>query len=507
VIAFGPSSPPPPPPPPCPSPSRSKAPGAPAGTRNVLSRTLPASPRSRLLIRELPPCDPFPLYAALRLRSETCFLLESAPGPERLAEFTYLGFDPVHVYSLQDGKLFQDGRVLDRGQPLDVLKALREVLRAHRPPLEVRHLKYLGGLVGYFSYDFAAHIESSLALRAHETFPALELGLYLDGVVFDHRRGRAFYFSYGEDRFARVNGLLRAAQDLPPPKGLQVGPWEGTPAQDAFEAAVEHALEAVQAGEVFQLVLSRRLSARYEGDLLTFYRCLRALNPSPYMYALEFHRGTPEERSIWGSSPEMLVAVRGRRVITYPIAGTRPLGSTPEEQARYAQELLADEKEGAEHAMLVDLARNDVGRVSAYGSVRVPQYRTVERFSHVQHLVSRVGGELREGCDALDALAALFPAGTVTGAPKLRAMEWIERLEPASRGPYAGVVGYLSLTGDLDTAIAIRTLFASPGRLFLQAGAGVVADSLPAHEYRETERKLDALRVALEAAQGKGGSP
>lgn len=466
------------------------------------------SRRARLLVRELPLKDPFALYAALRRQSRTCFLLESAPGPERLAEFTYLGFDPIHVYSLRNNALFQDGRVLDRGRPLDVLEALREVLRKYRPPLDIRHPKYLGGLVGYFSYDFAQQIESFLALREHEAFPTLELGLYLDGVVFDHRRGRAFYFSYGEDRFSLVEEHLRSSVEAEPPDGteLRVGSWEPNISQDAFEAAVGDALEAIRAGEVFQLVLSRRLSARYEGDLLTFYRHLRALNPSPYMYALEFHRGTPEERSIWGSSPEMLVAVQGRRVITYPIAGTRPLGTTPDEQTRYAQELLADEKEQAEHAMLVDLARNDVGRVSAYGSVRVPQYMAVERFSHVQHLVSRVEGRLRDDCDALDALAALFPAGTVTGAPKLRAMEWIERLEPEPRGPYAGVVGYLSLTGDLDTAIAIRTLFASQGRLFLQAGAGVVADSLPANEYRETERKLDALRAALEFAQREGGS-
>ena len=434
--------------------------------------------------------------------------MESAPGPERLAEFSYLGFDPAHVYALRGSALFQDGQVLERGRSLDVLGALREVLREHRPPLDVRHPKYLGGLVGYFSYDFAQQIEPSLALREHEAFPTLELGLYLDGVVFDHRNGRAFYFSFGEDRFSRVEECLERANAkglLPSGLGeqLRVDPWEESLPQGAFEAAVGEALGAIRAGEVFQLVLSRRLAAPYAGDLLSFYAHLRELNPSPYMYALEFHRGSAEERAIWGSSPEMLVAVRGRRVITYPIAGTRPLGRTPEEQARYAQELLADEKESAEHAMLVDLARNDVGRVSAFGSVRVPQYKTLERFSHVQHLVSRVEGDLREGCDALDALAALFPAGTVTGAPKLRAMEWIERLEPEPRGPYAGVVGYLSLAGDLDTAIAIRTLFASRGRLLLQAGAGVVADSLPAHEYRETERKLDALRAALALAQGR----
>lgn len=491
--------------------SRSSLPPAPAPVG--FSRR---SHRGRLLVRELPRKDPFALYAALRQQSKTCFLLESAPGPgpgpERLAEFTYLGFDPIHVYSLRDGTLFRDGRVLDRGRPRDVLEALRGVLRGYRPPLDLRHPKYLGGLVGYFSYDFAQQIEPSLALRGDEAFPTLELGLYLDGVVFDHRRGRAFYFSYGEDRFSLVEGLLRSAVEVQakpePPEGtgLRVGSWEPNLSQEAFEAAVGEALEAIRAGEVFQLVLSRRLSARYEGDLLGFYRHLRALNPSPYMYALEFHRGTPEERSIWGSSPEMLVAVQGRRVITYPIAGTRPVGTTPEERTRYAQELLTDEKEGAEHAMLVDLARNDVGRVSAYGSVRVPRYRAVERFSHVQHLVSRVEGRLRDDCDALEALGALFPAGTVTGAPKLRAMEWIERLEPEPRGPYAGVVGYLSLTGDLDTAIAIRTLFASRGRLFLQAGAGVVADSLPAREFHETERKLDALRVALEFAQREGGS-
>jgi anthranilate synthase component 1 len=267
--------------------------------------------------------------------------------------------------------------------------------------------------------------------------------------------------------------------------------------KDRYEKAVETAKQYVTQGDIFQVVLSKRFDMRFKGDLTAFYQALRAINPSPYMY---FYKA--EDRQIVGSSPEMLARVENRTVETFPIAGTRPITADIAENRRLSRELLADPKECAEHVMLVDLARNDVGRVSKFGSVRVPQFMQVQRYSHVQHIVSRVIGDLMDEYDCYDALRAVFPAGTVSGAPKVRAMEIIEELEPTRRGPYAGAVGYFSYNGNMDFAITIRTLFAEKDRAFVQAGAGIVADSVPEREWFETEHKAGALMKALQAYNG-----
>jgi anthranilate synthase component 1 len=358
------------------------------------------------------------------------------------------------------------------------------------PPLE----RYNGGLVGYFSYDFACYLEDLPAPPRLYQGPDLELGLFLDGIVYEHNRERAYYFSHDDDRFNIIQEAL--ADDLPLPSGLQLTPFESDMTAAEFTAGVECIRAHIRSGDIYQAVLSKQLRASYRGDLLAYYAALRRINPSPYMFYLNCG-----PRVIAGSSPEMLGAVHDGLVTTCPIAGTRPLGQDAYEQARHHQELLEDEKELAEHAMLVDLARNDIGRVAEYGTVCVADYQRVERFSHVQHLVSRVEGRLRQKLDALDALAALFPAGTVSGAPKLRAMEIIAELEQSARGPYAGAVGYLALNGDMDMAITIRTLFADTEthQLHLRAGAGIVYDSVAAREWEETEHKLAAQKAALEA--------
>jgi anthranilate synthase component 1 len=411
------------------------------------------------------------------------FILESAPGPERLAEFTFIGFEPAAMLSFEDGTLFIDGGAV--GQSLHPLNELRALFSEIARP-KLSGFKYLGGLVGYFSYDFARYLESIPVTRGSNAFSDFELGLYLDGVVFDHDAQRAYYFTHGEDRSA----LLGLAPSNPESSYRPFRCAELIPNQTEaqFMENVVAARESICAGEVYQIVLSRQLRARYRGDLFEVYRTLRRINPSPYMYFLDL-----DGCFIAGSSPEMLVSLKNHTISTYPIAGTRPMGQTEAESRAFARELLADEKECAEHNMLVDLARNDVGRVSEYGTVRVPEYMTVERFSHVQHLVSRVDGTLRVGLDAFDAFAALFPAGTVCGAPKVRAMELIAAMEPNVRGPYAGAVGYFSLNGNMDTAITIRTVVADRDTLFLQAGAGIVYDSVPEREFVETEQKLKAI--------------
>ena len=268
--------------------------------------------------------------------------------------------------------------------------------------------------------------------------------------------------------------------------------------KERFEKSVEKAKEYITSGDIFQVVLSKRYDFRFKGDLVTFYRSLREINPSPYMYFLK-----AGNRKIIGSSPEMLVRVDNRVVETFPIAGTRPCVKDPSENKRLAEELLADPKERAEHVMLVDLARNDVGKIAKFGSVHVPEFMKVHRYSHVQHIVSQVVGDLREDRESYDALRAVFPAGTVSGAPKVRAMEIIEELEPVKRGPYAGAVGYFSYNSNVDFAITIRTLFADKDEAHIQVGAGIVADSVPEREWFETDHKAEALIRALNKAGGK----
>ena len=325
-------------------------------------------------------------------------------------------------------------------------------------------------------------------------FPDVEMSVFDDGIVFDHKQKRALYYYYSENRLPEIEQLLKQPPDA---EALTFSQPSVNTIKEHYERAVEKAKQYVTQGDIFQVVLSKRFDFQFKGDLTEFYGALRAINPSPYMY---FYKAG--DRQIVGSSPEMLARVENRSVETFPIAGTRPATANAAENRLLAKELLADPKERAEHVMLVDLARNDVGKVAKFGSVRVPEFMQVHRYSHVQHIVSRVVGDLREGYDCYDALKAVFPAGTVSGAPKVRAMEIIEELEPTRRGPYAGAVGYFSYNGNSDFAITIRTLFAENGRACIQAGAGIVADSIPEREWFETEHKAGALMKALQACGG-----
>lgn len=430
-----------------------------------------------------PKLDPYALFAASRDDHPHAFLLESLTGPERLADHTFVGFDPEVILSYRGGVLRSNGDAVKTDRPFE---ALRSILAEQGTP-DV-HGRYVGGLVGYVSFDFVRHLDSVPAYD-DSPFPEFEFGLYLDGVVVDHRRRSAEYFSHGRSRIEDLPKARRSSADF------HAEPARPDVRKERFMDSVARTKALIRDGEAFQVVLSRRDRGTMSGDPLAFYEALRRVNPSPYMYYLDFGA-----RRVIGASPEMLLRVEGTTATTFPIAGTRPVGSTPHETAALANDLLADTKERAEHNMLVDLARNDLGKVCSFGTVQVPQYMAVERYSHVQHIVSRVEGQLAPGQDALDAFAAVFPAGTVSGAPKPRALEIIHDLEGTARGPYAGVVGYLSLNGNMDTAIAIRTLFADGPTYFLQAGAGIVADSDPEREWMETEHKLGGLKAALSEA-------
>ncbi len=440
--------------------------------------------------------SPLEIFNQLYKHYPHAYLLESIEGPKKLAQFSFLGFDPQLTIQIKNGTATtrnpQTGHETkqETTNPLQVIKqALAGRTTANKD------FRFAGGAVGYISYDAIRYWEKLPTSTVDDlNFPDVEMGVFDDGIVFDHKQKRAYYYYYGKNRLQEVEELL--SQTTEPPE-LSVSPPNVNVSKDCYEKAVETAKQYVTQGDIFQVVLSKRFDMRFKGDLTAFYQALRAINPSPYMY---FYKA--EDRQIVGSSPEMLARVENRTVETFPIAGTRPITADIAENRRLSRELLADPKECAEHVMLVDLARNDVGRVSKFGSVRVPQFMQVQRYSHVQHIVSRVIGDLMDEYDCYDALRAVFPAGTVSGAPKVRAMEIIEELEPTRRGPYAGAVGYFSYNGNMDFAITIRTLFAEKDRAFVQAGAGIVADSVPEREWFETEHKAGALMKALQAYNG-----
>ena len=446
--------------------------------------------------------SPRSLFVKVHEEFENAFLLESAIGAKRLAEYSFIGFEPETIVRVKDGSLEATslGGEKDRLKTKDPLQELRRLVSAPTSGLPARSpFRFIGGAVGYISYDSVRYWER-LPTKAKDdlSLPDMEFGIYTDGIVFDHIKKGVHYYSLGrENRLKQVEALLRRGANGE--RGELTAPAAAKPTveKERFQAMVETAKKYITAGDIFQVVLAKRYDFELDGDLSIFYEALSEINPSPYMYFLKFG-----DRRIVGSSPEMLVRVEDRQVETYPIAGTRPHLQDRRENAKLTKELLADPKERAEHTMLVDLARNDVGRVAKYGSVKVPELFAVQQFSHVQHIVSRVVGSLRDEFDSFDAMRAMFPAGTVSGAPKPRAMEIIEELEPVRRGPYAGALGYFSFNGNADFAITIRTLVARGTRCSIQAGAGIVADSDPEREWYETESKAAGLMKAVEKATG-----
>jgi anthranilate synthase component 1 len=447
------------------------------------------------------------------------FLLESVEGGERWARYSFIGGDAFATITARDGRVSVTGdppvRPDDDEPPLAYVKRVLEDWSAPRldglPPLH-------GGAVGYIGYDCVRELER-LPQPPPDDLNLPDLALVLTGtfVVFDHLMQRAFVITNvaqpRDPRAAYDDAVLRCeavVEQLARPLGSSAMnislddavQFSSAVADDEYARWVETSKEHIYAGDIFQVVPSRRFEASLDVPAFGAYRVLRTLNPSPYMYFLRLAAGDAhDEIEIAGSSPEPLVRVTGDVVVTRPIAGTRPRGETDEADQKLAEDLLADSKERAEHVMLVDLARNDVGRVASYGSVSVDELMVIERYSHVMHIVSSVSGRLAPGRTAFDALLACFPAGTVSGAPKVRAMEIIDSLEITRRGPYAGIVGYFDFSGNLDTCITIRTVVATSGRAFVQAGAGIVADSVPEAEAEETRRKAEGMLRAVAAAR------
>jgi len=467
-----------------------------------MSACTPSAEEARLLARDHPL---IPLYRDLlghnltpvRAYSLLCppgsrgFLLESVEGGERLARYSFIGYRPAPF-------------PIDSADPLE---SLREV--AESPLAPVAGLaRFRGGVVGYLSYE-AARCFERLPEAAGEAPPLPEAAFLRaeDLVIFDHATNRLRLYTVHRPCVEDFPAACRRLEEMeeclrqdPVREARPTAPeteWTSNVTRGAFCSMVDAAREEILAGEAFQVVLSQRFRKPLAARPLDVYRCLRTLNPSPYMFNLDLGGGS----HIVGTSPEVLIRVEDGRITSRPLAGTRRRGATPEEDASLERELLADPKERAEHVMLVDLGRNDVGRVAAPGSIRVERLLEVERYSHVMHLSSTVTGELAEGRSGLDALRAAFPAGTVSGAPKIRAMEIIAALEPDRRGAYAGALGYVGFGGNVDMAITLRTVVIAGGEAFVQAGAGIVAGSVPEREYEETLAKAGAMFEAIQMAE------
>ena len=479
------------------------------------------------------PGTQFEIYASISRAHTHCFLFESLTGPEELAETSAMGFAPRSVVrGYRDRVEIAERRPAPAGAaaasegggdsaagpppPPPYVYGPPSVIRTPDPMAELRRIaaprtadasqRYLGGAVGTVDYDAVRLFEAVPERAGPSRGPLFEFGMYDDGLLYDNAARTMYYFSYsGAAEAEEAAGRIRAeaaagrgAADAASAAPFAASGMSTSMGESEFADAVLAARRHVHAGDAFQVVVSRRYEFAADGDDLAVYAALRRLDPSPYM----FHVRQGGRRAV-GASPEMLVRVTGRTAETFPIAGTRPVTGDAAADDASARDLLADEKELAEHTMLVDLGRNDLGRVCEYGSVRVGELMRIRRFSRVQHIVSHVTGRLRGGADAFDAFAAVFPAGTVSGAPKVRAMEIIDALEARRRGPYAGAVGYFSANGCCDFAIAIRAMFLDGRRGIVQAGAGIVSDSDPAAEFAETEHKAGAVLQAIGEASGR----
>jgi len=450
---------------------------------------------------------PITALRILKNVSDHVFMLESVEGRDKWGRFTFIGFNPKMEITCLNGEFKAGGLNIKTDRPDDYI---RQLLNEYKMPKMPGMPPFTGGLVGYFSYDYLKYYEPTLNLDAEDTehFNDIDLMLFDKVIAFDNLKQKIMVIvdmklSGGESAYHNAEMEIENIVKL-----LKTGaPKEEEPGRilsevrpffdkEHFCGMVEKAKHYIHEGDIFQIVLSNRLEADYEGSLLNTYRILRTLNPSPYMFYF-----SSADLEVAGASPETLVKLQDGVLHTFPLAGTRPRGKTEEEDKRLEEELLQDEKELAEHNMLVDLGRNDIGRISKFGSVKVEKYHQVERYSHVMHIGSTVRGEIRDDCDALDAVGSILPAGTLSGAPKIRACQLINDLENNKRGIYGGGIGYIDFTGNLDLCIAIRIAYKKNGKVFVRSGAGIVADSVPEKEYQECINKAAAVVTALKQSE------
>ncbi len=470
---------------------------------------------TQTIIREISADLETPISVYMKLRGQgPSFLLESVEGGERIARYSFIGIKPKAQYIIRGNEIeiveSESSRVVTFDQSVDPTYFLQEEMNRYKFAPQAGVPRFIGGLVGYLGYESVRHFEPVLKSQMKQA--SIPDGIYLlsDTVVaFDHaRRSLSLIANVLDGDVESANRKLDEIEScinlpLPPvqPREVKSSKTHSNMTQGRYEDMVRDAKEHIAAGDIFQVVLSQRFTRETNVEPFDVYRAVRRLNPSPYMFFFDFGVVDHEPLFIVGSSPEMFVRLEGRTASLRPIAGTRPRGADTEADARLAQELLADPKERAEHVMLVDLGRNDLGRVCEYGTVKVSDFFTIEKYSHVMHIVSHVEGKLRPELTAFDLVRAAFPAGTVSGAPKVRALEIIAELEPDARGAYAGMVGYFGFDGNMDTCLAIRTMVGRGNTFSVQAGAGIVADSNPNTEYQETVNKASAMLRAIEMAE------
>jgi anthranilate synthase component 1 len=450
---------------------------------------------------------PIELIRILKNVSSHCYMLESVAGNEKWGRYTFLGFDPKLEISCLNGVMKIGSLTIETKDPG---KYIRQVLKEHSSPKLDYLPSFTGGLVGYFSYDYLKYAEPSLKLNARDTegFKDVDLMLFDKVIAFDNFRQKIILIAnmklddidtgynkavYELDQLIKLITEGKPKHESPGRLMSEITPFFK---EAEYCSMVERAKYHIKEGDIFQIVLSNRLEAEYEGSLFNTYRVLRTINPSPYMFYF-----SSSDLEVAGASPETLVKLENGVLHTFPLAGTRPRGRTEEEDSELAQDLLNDPKELAEHNMLVDLGRNDIGKISSFGTVEVEKYHSIERYSHVMHIGSTIKGIIREDKDALDAINAILPAGTLSGAPKIKACQLINDLEDNKRGIYGGAIGYMDFTGNLDTCIAIRIAYKKNGKVFIRSGAGIVADSVPEKEYQECINKAAAVVKALKLAE------
>lgn len=451
-------------------------------------------------------CTPIEAMRILKNVSTHCYMLESAQQDEKWGRYTFMGFEPKMEITCINGEMCADGIKMNTENPSDFL---RQILAGYKSPKFEYLPSFTGGLVGYFSYDYLAYSEPAVKIDVedNEAFKDVDLMLFDKVIAFDNFKQKIILMVniYLEDAEIQYNkavmklkqlaDLLKNGKKQKEENSRLLGEVLPLFDKDKYCEMVEKAKHYIKEGDIFQIVLSNRLSAPFEGSLLNTYRMLRTINPSPYMF---YFSGTDVE--VAGASPETLVKLENGILHTFPLAGTRPRGKTDKEDKKLEAELLKDEKELSEHNMLVDLGRNDLGKISKFGSVQVEKLHSIEKYSHVMHIGSTVRGEIREEYDAINAIEAVLPAGTLSGAPKIRACQLIAELEDNKRGIYGGAIGYIDFSGNMDTCIAIRIAYKKNGKVFVRSGAGIVADSDPEKEYKECINKAKAVVHALKLA-------
>ncbi|MCR4792033.1 MAG: chorismate-binding protein [Lachnospiraceae bacterium] len=450
---------------------------------------------------------PIQVLRILKKASDHCYLLESAKDNDNWGRYTFLGFDPKLEITCLNGLLKIGDETVQTSNPAE---HIREVLGRYKSPRITSLPPFTGGLVGYFAYDYIKYAEPSLHLieADAEEFNDIDLMLFDKVIAFDHLKQKIILivnvhltdleseYDRAQSELARLKDLIENGQMSEDISGRVMGEFIPALEKEEFCRMVEKGKHHIVEGDIFQIVLSNRLSADYEGSLLNAYRMLRTINPSPYMFYF-----CSNDLELAGASPETLVKLQDGVVHTFPLAGTRKRGATAEEDAELVRDLLADPKELAEHNMLVDLGRNDLGRISRFGTVHVEKLREVQFFSHVMHIGSTVCGEIRSDEDALSAIGSVLPAGTLSGAPKIRACELIDELEGIKRGIYGGAIGYIDFAGNMDTCISIRLAYKKKGKVFVRSGAGIVADSVPENEFTECINKASAVIKAIQASE------